>query len=384
MADRSAIEWTDASWTPIRARNLATGKVGWHCVHKSDGCRNCYAEGINRRLGTGLAFKKQVEPQVEVFLDETMLTQPLRWRRPRMIFVCSMTDLFADFVTDAMIDRVFAAMALAPQHTFQVLTKRPDRMREYLGRMESGVSNIPSTFLRIAAAIGELGEDITPNKLRAKWPLPNVWLGTSAERQQEADERIPDLLATPAAVRFLSAEPLLGPIDLHPNLLGFPAGHPAACACGHGHGFTRCPNYGQVSSICHKPRCPCPGFRKARGADGLHWVIAGGESGPGARPMHPDWARQLRDQCAAAGVPFFFKQWGEWTPGVNVTRHKGMVQTATWFDDQWDIDDENLANDEGHVDDEPDLYRVGKKAAGRLLDGDLHDGFPGKGPSDDA
>src|SRR5258708_16196189 len=126
MADRSAIEWTDATWTPIRAR---TDNVGWHCEHVSEGCRNCYAEGINRRLGTGLSFKPALKPAL--FLDEKMLLAPLKWKKPRTIFVCSMTDLFADFVRDEWIDRMFAVMALCPQHRFQVLTKRAQRMREY-------------------------------------------------------------------------------------------------------------------------------------------------------------------------------------------------------------------------------------------------------------
>src|SRR5712671_7902670 len=129
MGDKSAIEWTDATWTPIRARNHRG--TGWHCEHVSDGCRNCYAEGFNRRLGTGLDFKPGYRLYNEIFLDEKMLTLPLRWKKPRMIFVCSMTDLFADFVRDEWIDRMFAVMALCPQHRFQVLTKRAKRMREY-------------------------------------------------------------------------------------------------------------------------------------------------------------------------------------------------------------------------------------------------------------
>lgn len=132
MADNSAIEWTDATWNPVRARNLETGKVGWHCEHATTGCEFCYAEGFNKRLGTGLAFKPGHRADIEIFLDEAMLTQPLRWKKPRRIFVGSMTDLFADFVPDEFIDRMFAVMALAPQHTFQLLTKRAARMREYL------------------------------------------------------------------------------------------------------------------------------------------------------------------------------------------------------------------------------------------------------------
>src|SRR5262245_57000175 len=131
MSDNSAIEWTDATWNPIRARNKTTGKVGWHCEHATTGCEFCYSEGFNKRLGTGLAFKPGHRADIELFLDEAMLTLPLRWKKPRKIFVCSMTDLFADFVRDEWIDKMVAVMALAPQHTYQMLTKRAKRMRDY-------------------------------------------------------------------------------------------------------------------------------------------------------------------------------------------------------------------------------------------------------------
>src|SRR4051794_40445939 len=131
MSDKSAIEWTDATWNPIRARNLKTGKVGWHCEHATTGCEWCYAEGFNKRLGTGLPFKPGHRKEIEIFLCEETLTQPLRWKKPRMIFPGSMTDLFADFVRDEWLDRIFAVMTLTPQHTYQVLTKRAARMRHY-------------------------------------------------------------------------------------------------------------------------------------------------------------------------------------------------------------------------------------------------------------
>jgi len=287
-ADKTAIEWTDSTWNPIRARRKTLDsfgrggiKVGWHCEHVSEGCRFCYAEGINRRLGTGLDFKPGHRGDIEIFLDEKMLLAPLRWRKPRDIFVCSMTDLFADFVRDEWIDRMFAMMALCRQHRFQVLTKRPKRMRAHVQRPEFG---------------NEV--EIFP------WPLPNVWLGISAEDQANADERIPELLATPAAVRFVSLEPLLGPIDL---------------------GIMR-------GGLMH-PR--------------ISWVICGGESGPHARLMRPEWIRLIRDQCAAAGVPFFFKQWGEYE---YMSEFTGGAIT---------------------------IRRVGKRAAGRLLDGVEHSAMPG-------
>lgn len=319
MGGQSNIEWTDASWTPIRARNLATGKVGWHCEHATTGCEFCYAEGMNKRLGTGLPFKPGHRNDIEIFLDEEMLLAPLRWKKPRMIFVCSMTDAFADFVKDEWLDKMFAVMALCPQHTFQVLTKRAERMRQYMTK-PNPLDGFPQVDSRVDDMMRSMGyfKDF-------RWPLPNVWLGVSAERQQEADERIPPLLATPAAVLFLSIEPLLGPIFLE------------------------------------------LGWRK------FNWIICGGESGPNARPMHPDWARSIRDQCEAPGVPFFFKQWGEW-------RQRDCVHLSR---------DHAVFNPDGSVDvgvgagtaveclrSHVVMERMGKKVAGRLLDGIEHNSFP--------
>lgn len=370
MADRSAIEWTDASWNPIRARNKATGKVGWHCEHATTGCEFCYAEGFNMRLGTKLPFKPGHRKDIEIFLDETMLTQPLRWKKPRKIFVGSMTDLFADFVTDEWIDKVFAVMALAPQHTFQVLTKRAGRMREYLASdRQNVVAWKPVHEVMNLWYPGWIAEDVQgPHRSRAiaaacTWPLPNVWLGVSTERQQEADERIPLLLQTPAAVRFISAEPLLGPIDL--RNLGDATFSLSA--------FT-----GEAKHLL--------GMRD-KTAGKLDWVIAGGESGPKARPMHPDWVRSLRDQCASAGVPFFKKQWGEylpWSQFVASGIEDGEPSECTRFRTmQWDGEcwtDEGfpswIDSDDGSIDDEQCVGRVGKKKAGRLLDGVEHNEFP--------
>jgi protein gp37 len=326
MGDRSRIEWTDASWTPIRARRKAAsaqvgdpgwrsalpgGKPGWHCEHVTTGCEHCYAERMNKRLGTGLPFKPGHRKDVDIFLDEEMLAAPLRWRKPRMIFVCSMSDLFADFVKDGWIDRMFAIMALCRWHTFQVLTKRPERMLRHVTRPQFG---------------NEV--EIFP------WPLPNVWLGVSCERQPEADARIPLLLQTPAAVRFVSAEPLLGLIDLRNYLDGHEE---------HGVDMTR--TVGSRVGCCVAWTPP------------LDWVIVGGESGPDARPMHPDWARSLRDQCAAARMPFFFKQWGLYIPGGQVVIASGRKYI---------------------IDDETKFLAVGKKAAGRRLDGVEHNGMPGR------
>lgn len=281
MGDKSAIEWTDASWTPIRARNLKTGKIGWHCEHATSGCEFCYAEGMNTRLGTGLPFKPGHRKDIEIFLDEKMLGAPLHWKRRRMVFVCSMTDLFADFVKDEWIYSIFETM-LETEHTYQILTKRPERMNRWI-----------RSFLAPA-----LTERI----------LENIWLGTSCEDQASFDEREPHLRATPAIIRFFSFEPLLGHID--------------------------------ASSALATSR--------------FHWAIVGGESGPKARPMHIEWARSLRDQCITANVAFFFKQWGEW----------------------WDAADGGPAEFRGTKDEDNRLVRLGKKLAGRSLDGREHNEFP--------
>lgn len=365
MSDRSKIEWTDATWTPIRARcwqiqSDGSGKerIGWHCEHVSEGCRSCYAESINRRLGTGYGFKPgnlRGKPEYygggierpEIFLDEKMLLAPLHWKKPRMIFVCSMTDLFGDWVKDEWIDKIFAVMALCPQHTFQVLTKRAERMREYMLLAERK-RLIAEQSMPISCALArEAGSYKARIKLdhfsacfAGSGPFKNVWLGISAERQQEADERIPHLLQTLAAVRFVSLEPLLGPIDLtriiHPKL---------------------------KQTHKHDPYIAYDTLRGHMigpddvGLPSLDWVIVGGESGPRARPMHPQWARDLRDQCQAAGIAYFFKQWGEWAPKFSFGDGTG---DSGWGD---------VPEFDGHE-------RVGKRAAGRLLDGREHNDMP--------
>lgn len=204
----------------------------------------------------------------EVRFNEQWLDQPLRWREPRRIFVCAHGDLFAEGVPDEWIDRVFAVMALAPQHTFQVLTKRAARMRDYCVARSAAIT--------------------TRHYLGFRLPLNNVWLGVSVEDQARADERIPLLLDTPAAKRFISAEPLLGPLDL--TTIDLPDGD----------------TYIE----------PLAGTEGEEGEQWprLDWVIVGGESGPGARPMHLDWARSLRDQCVAAGTAFFMKQMSKKAP----------------------------------------------------------------------
>lgn len=285
MGDRSAIEWTDATWNPV------TG-----CSHVSEGCRHCYAETLSLRMGWSTKPWTAQNAAENVMLHPARLDQPLRWRKPRRVFVNSMSDLFHEQIPESFLDAVFAVMALTPQHTFQVLTKRPEWMRAYL--------KAPGRAGAIAAETGS-GVDgdrrwpfIRPDDLADEWPLVNVWLGVSVEDQRTADARIPILLDTPAAVRFLSVEPLLGPVDLTPYVTA--SADVLACPeCGfRTNRFSRCPN--DEAELVRD--------------FAVDWVIVGGESGGDARPMDPAWAQSLRDQCVAAGVPFFFKQWGGRTP----------------------------------------------------------------------
>ena len=217
MGDNSKIEWTDASWNPIRARDLgpvSTGPgIGTHCEIVSPGCEHCYAQAINKRLGTHRPYLRTERDHVRVYLDERPLAQPLHWRRPRMIFVGSMTDLFGDWVTDDMLDRIFAVMALCPQHIFQVLTKRAERMRDYCRHVEVAARTW-SAASEVVATLWALGHQGATWGGDRPWPLRNIWPGVSVEDQRRADERIPLLLETPAAVRWISAEPLLGSVDL--------------------------------------------------------------------------------------------------------------------------------------------------------------------------
>ncbi|KQY27212.1 phage Gp37/Gp68 family protein [Rhizobium sp. Root482] len=301
MADGTKIEWTDATWNPI------TG-----CSVVSPGCTNCYAmKWAGTRLKhhpsrAGLTRDSKAGPvwTGEVRFNPGWLDQPLRWKKPRMIFVCAHGDLFAEGVQDAWLDQIFAVMALAPQHTFQVLTKRPERMRDYLTchRQE-----LPGPMM----AIIENARAMRPDDLYCltEWPLPNVWLGVSVEDQKRAEERIPILLETPAAIRWISAEPLLGPIYI-PEFM---------------------PN-------------PLWNSLKSWEQPTLDWIVAGGESGGDARPMNPLWPRSLRDQCAAADIPYLFKQWGNFRPCSDANG--------------------------------PYMLRVTKAEAGRLLDGIEHNGFP--------
>lgn len=277
----SKIEWCDRSdWNPIRG-----------CTRVSRGCGGpgkaggCYAERIAARFsGPGQpfhGFAKRVNGEArwtgKVALIDDRLTEPLRWRRPAKIFACSMSDLFHEALPDEAIDQVFAVMALCPQHTFQVLTKRPERMRRYCTTIQKNGRWLAMEDVALSLGRAPRGvDDGAFGHLAAHQFLSNVWLGVSVEDQATADARIPVLLDTPAALRFISAEPLLGPVDLVRIAPGrWVQGRNVLRESGSGH---------------------------------LDLVIAGAESGPNARPCDLDWIRSLRDQCVAAGTAFFWKQ----------------------------------------------------------------------------
>ena len=315
VGDTTHIEWTDATWNPV------TG-----CTRVSPGCVNCYIDWAPPFRVEGRHFTDRdgnrshaIGATTGVRLHPDRLDWPLRKRswRGKRVFVCSLADLFHDDVPDEYIARVFAVMALTPEVTYQVLTKRPARMRALL------------TSGAFADLLGDtLGMMLFEQRISdydVTFPLPNVWLGVTVEDQQRADLRIPILLDTPAAVRWLSCEPLLGPVNLGRAVGTYYGGDPR------------------------------------EDESGIDWVVAGGESGPGARPMHPDWARSLRDQCRDAGVPFLFKQWGD------LVTEEQAPEDITLPAVSW-----------RHLgDDQPPVWRVGKKRAGRLLDGRTHDGYPG-------
>lgn len=344
----TAIEWTDRVWNPT------TG-----CDRVSAGCDNCYAMTMAKRLkGMGQAkYQRDGDPRTSGpgFLAQyhsPVVGEPLRWRKPQRVFVNSMSDLFHDNIPDVFIARVWEVMQRCPQHTFQVLTKRHARMRSLLSSAE---------FREMVFKFGGVGRGQANGHLEQYrgWPLNNVWVGVSAENQQWADIRIPALLDTPAAVRFVSCEPLLGPITLHPYWThGRPRwGAPTPTPAGPGAG----------GSIDMQPLELAPR---------LDWLITGGESGPGARPMHPAWARSLRDQCVKAGVAFHFKQWGEHSPAglVDALVDSGSlvsVQASTGVVHRPGQSADGLAPGGWAA-----MLRVGKKRAGRRLDGRTWDEYP--------
>ncbi len=369
MATNTSIEWADKTWSPI---------IG--CDRVSPGCDSCYAIGTARiresnphpRIAAAFAGTTQrtdtgVDWSGTVNLLDDRLTEPLGWKKPVKIFVNSLSDLFHKNVPDDFIAKVFAVMAATPQHAYQVLTKRHARMRSLLSS--------PA----FAKAVDREFLDLTVNKrpeiAQPQWcyPLPNVWLGVSVETQHWANLRIPALLDTPAAIRWISAEPLLGPVDLT-RLTASSKQQPDMV-------------YDALNQ-----RYGVPGRWQANTSARLDWVVAGGESGPKARPPHPDWFRTLRDQSAAAGVPYLFKQWGTWgvdaplddqgrllyTPrgrGVTVANDGTVYQPGdlAYPDGPRYGEAIRAGHDRAHL---TGMYRLGKKKAGRELDGRTHDEFP--------
>jgi protein gp37 len=318
MGKTTGISWTDSTWTPIRARNRKTGKVGWHCVRISCGCEQCYAEELNIRLGTGERYIATAD--VDLFLDETMLRWPLKWKKPQRIFVCSMTDLFMESVPDEFIDKIFAVMALCPQHTFQVLTKRPERMLKYITRWPEGLARVNWVFsaalrlLNPAKTSWGVQDDELVRADKAcdghRWPLPNVQLGVSTENQVELDERSALLLKTPAAVRWLSVEPMLQTMDL--RLL-------PPCRM-HWDGKPTLKDFQAVAEVIRaavRKQNPKAAF--------IDWVVLGLESGPHRRDAGVDALIDAARQCLAANVPCFVKQDCALRPG-----QQGRIPDDIW------------------------------------------------------
>ncbi len=261
--------------------------------------RNCYAEKMSIRLkAMGL---DKYRNGFSVTKHPESLDEPRKRKKPTKYFVCSMSDLFHEDVSFGFIRKVLRVIQDCPQHTFMVLTKRPERMAEFISSMA----------------------------------LPNLWLGVTAEDQEQADKRIPILLRIPAAKRFVSCEPLLSDIKF------------------------------QREWCLSKDDKDCMKRSWGKELNGLDWVIVGGESGAGARPMHPDWARDIRDQCVDADVPFFFKQWGEWVDLADINKY-----------DILDIPQSIMRTLHHPFDDQRRMIRVGKKKAGRLLDDKIWDQQP--------
>ena len=302
MGIKTGIEWTDASVN------------FWQGCHKvSQGCANCYMFTDKKRYGQ--------DPRVVARCGDATFYAALKWKEPKKIFTCSWSDFFIQEADEWRPD-AWDVIRRTPQHTWQILTKRPERIADHL-----------------------------PPDWGNGWP--HVWLGTSVEDQKAADERIPHLMSIPAKVRFLSCEPLLGPVDISQLLRHFNISLTGE----------RDKETGGLKAVV------------SEAAPLIHWVIAGGESGPNARPMHPDWARSLRDQCAAAGVAFHFKQWGEWLPQLDNSDAYALAN----YVDKAAVPLIHPVRDDGFFT-FPDgvvMNRVGKKNAGRLLDGRTWDEFPG-------
>lgn len=395
------IEWCDATLNVFRG-----------CLKVSEGCKNCYAittahqlntrfknagneaarkvaakyEGLTKVLGNG---EKNWTGEVQVDYDTMM--QPFKWKKGKRIFVNSMSDVFYEKISVADIAILFAVMFLTPQHTYMILTKRPERMNEVLNSSEfvakvcvavdlirtyrSIADGNPLTSAEFEAVKITLNDYTTGNSLRIDkapietFPFPNIWLGVSVENQATADERIPLLLSTPAHIRFLSMEPLLGEVDL----MQIPVG-----------------NYflntvkGTIYSAAKLSdiREPYESYYQ----DKIDWVIVGGESGSKARPMNPLWVQKIQEECEKASVPFFFKQWGEWSPNLLADNMKKLVDWPE-LAKRPNTQLRNCFLGSSNKIVVPDvkvhfnellyrMYKIGKHKAGRLLNGKEYNEFP--------
>lgn len=327
MSTTTNIEWCDSTFNPW---------IG--CTKVSPACDDCYAARSTPARALGVQWGAG-QPRRRTSDDNWKL--PERWQREaaafhaehgrrRRVFCASLADVFDNEVPTAWRVDLLRLIEATPDVDWLLLTKR--------------IGNVDRLLDEAAHLMPEV----------MKWPLPNVWLGATVVNQAEADRDIPKLLAVPARVRFLSIEPMLGPIDLREIPL-FGSGHHELDPIVLANVLQRAEAYPPLPSV--------------------DWVICGGESGPKARPMHPDWARSLRDQCAAAGVPFLFKQWGEWIPGESEASADGY--RIAYPDEVCNVelgDGRRYATTTAH---EREFLRVGKSAAGRLLDGVEHNGFPG-------
>lgn len=354
---KTSIEWCDHSINPLRARHNATGNVGHYCEKIASGCKHCYSSRMQLRFKTPEFGGGQLRDDYELFLDDKKLQEVSRRRIPTRYFWCDMTDIFGAWVQPEWLSACFATMDATPHHTHLLLTKRPENVR----KMWCSHANTDGR---------------PPSKLHRR----NVNLIYSASDQATLDAGgMPDLLACRdlCPVLGLSLEPLVGPV---PNLFRWlnnhdlnERGEPVCSECGttthrsYAHHPTSCWECG--GKIKHGPR--------------IDWVIVGGESGPHARPMHPDWVRSIRDQCIAAGVPFFFKQWGEWAPFHThdyYPESKPLVCMKATGETSWvsgDVSDGVLTNySTNYEDSDISIERVGKAAAGRLLDGREWNQYP--------
>jgi len=375
----SKIEWTQKTWNPVRG-----------CSHVSEGCKHCYAErmagrfcgegqpyhGLVAEVGSRSRNKYGPKWLGGAVLIPEMLTAPVQWKKPSLVFVNSMSDLFHETLSDEAIDAVFGAMwaclytgrDAGEGHTFQVLTKRAKRMRDYLStdRREAWASHA------IHLGGGSDPDGIYDQVRFFDGPHPRIHLGVSVENQAAADERIPLLLQCPATVRWVSCEPLLGSVDLS----GF-----MWPTCWVWDGKYRTPEEAIAAGARATKERQC---LVSGGSVFINWVVCGGESGPHARPMHPDWARSLRDQCQSAGVPYWFKQWGEWIPDNQRTWRDGpgvptwgLVNKSGAFRRVLADGNRVAQSDPTWRDGEEGVTRCGKKRAGSLLDGVSHKMRPG-------